>query len=107
MAAAAEIPCDTRTCRCGRDFPVFGIERRCLECRKPKAKAPRKVAVRQAITPRERDLINLVSKGLKNREIGEALGLSYWTIPVCLNRMFRKFGVHTRQELAQLGLAKP
>lgn len=52
------------------------------------------------LSPRERQLINLVRKGLRNREIAEQLGVTEGTIKVYLHAVFEKLGVSTRTELA-------
>ncbi|GAA4753670.1 two-component system response regulator NarL [Sphingomonas daechungensis] len=53
-----------------------------------------------ALSPRERQLINLVRKGLRNREIAEQLGVTEGTIKVYLHAVFEKLGVTSRTELA-------
>jgi two-component system nitrate/nitrite response regulator NarL len=53
-----------------------------------------------ALTPRERQLINLVRKGMRNREIAEELGVTEGTIKVYMHAIFEKVGVSSRTELA-------
>jgi len=53
-----------------------------------------------ALSPRERELINLVRQGLRNREIAEKLGVTEGTIKVYLHNVFEKLGVGSRTELA-------
>jgi two-component system nitrate/nitrite response regulator NarP len=53
-----------------------------------------------ALSPRERQLINLVRKGLRNRDIAEQLGVTEGTIKVYLHALFEKLGVSSRTELA-------
>ena len=52
------------------------------------------------LTPRERQLINLVRKGMRNREIAEELGVTEGTIKVYMHAIFEKVGVSSRTELA-------
>lgn len=52
------------------------------------------------LSPRERQLISLVRKGLRNREIAEQLGVTEGTIKVYLHAVFEKLGVTSRTELA-------
>src|SRR5262249_39166886 len=52
------------------------------------------------LTPRESQLVPLVAKGLKNREIALALELSESTVRIYLSALFRKLGVRDRHELA-------
>ena len=53
-----------------------------------------------SLSPRERELIALVRKGLRNREIAEKLGVTEGTIKVYLHTVFEKLGVSSRTELA-------
>jgi two-component system, NarL family, nitrate/nitrite response regulator NarL len=55
---------------------------------------------RPSISPRERELIVLVRKGMRNREIAEKLGVTEGTIKVYLHTIFDKLGVSSRTELA-------
>ena len=52
------------------------------------------------LSPREQQLIGLVRRGLKNREIAEQLGVTEGTVKVYLHGLFEKAGVSTRTELA-------
>ena len=60
------------------------------------------VAARNRVTlaPRERELIGLVRKGLRNREIASELGVTEGTVKVYLHSIFDKTGVANRTELA-------
>ena len=51
------------------------------------------------LTRRQADVVNLVARGLRNREIATALGCSELTVRNHLVVAFRKAGVQTRQEL--------
>jgi two-component system, NarL family, nitrate/nitrite response regulator NarL len=53
-----------------------------------------------ALTPRERQLISLVRKGMRNREIADQIGVTEGTIKVYMHAIFEKVGVSTRTELA-------
>lgn len=55
---------------------------------------------RAALAPRERDLVALVRKGLRNRDIAERLGVTEGTVKVYLHAIFEKTGVANRTELA-------
>lgn len=54
-------------------------------------------------TPREREVIELVSGGLKNREIAETLKITPGTVKVHLMHVFEKSGARDRYELAVRG----
>jgi DNA-binding CsgD family transcriptional regulator len=54
------------------------------------------------LTPREREILDLVAKGRTNAEIAEALWLSPGTVRRHLENVFAKLGVHTRTAAAAL-----
>ena len=62
--------------------------------------AKQRASSRPALTPRERDLVDLVRQGLRNREIAVRLGVTEGTVKVYLHSIFDKLGVATRTELA-------
>lgn len=55
---------------------------------------------RSILSPRERDLVALVRKGLRNRDIASQLGVTEGTVKVYLHAVFDKTGVANRTELA-------
>jgi len=55
---------------------------------------------RPALSPRERELIRFVRRGLRNREIASELGVTEGTVKVYLHAVFEKLGVSSRTELA-------
>lgn len=62
------------------------------------------VSRRCRLSRREGQLINLVSQGLRNKEIAWELKISEGTVKVYFSRLFDKLGVSDRYELALLGL---
>jgi DNA-binding NarL/FixJ family response regulator len=56
------------------------------------------------LSRREGQLLNLVSQGLRNKEIAYQLKISEGTVKVYFSRLFDKLGVSDRYELALLGL---
>lgn len=52
------------------------------------------------LTPRSAQLLLLLSKGLSNREIAEATGITVGTVKVYLSRVWFAIGVSTRLEAA-------
>jgi two-component system nitrate/nitrite response regulator NarP len=52
------------------------------------------------LTPRERELVELVRQGLRNRDIAARLGVTEGTVKVYLHSIFDKVGVGSRTELA-------
>jgi len=59
---------------------------------------------RVTLTPRESQLVTLLSRGLKNKEIAAELGLTEGTVKVYLAHLFHKSGVKDRFELAVQGI---
>jgi two-component system nitrate/nitrite response regulator NarL len=56
------------------------------------------------LSPRERQLTEMVSRGLSNKQIAAELMISEGTVKVYMCKLFRKIGVHDRYELALHGL---
>jgi DNA-binding NarL/FixJ family response regulator len=56
------------------------------------------------LTPREQQVAALVAKGMKNREIAEALEIATGTVKIHLMHIFEKTGIRDRFELALHGL---
>jgi DNA-binding NarL/FixJ family response regulator len=54
----------------------------------------------EALTPRELDIVRLVGKGLGNKEIAHALGVSVTTVRTHLNKVYDKLEPGSRVELA-------
>ena len=55
------------------------------------------------LTPREEEILNLVMKGMKNKQIAEELSITTGTVKVHLMHIFEKTGVKDRFELAMYG----
>jgi two-component system nitrate/nitrite response regulator NarP len=55
---------------------------------------------RPSLSPRERELIRFIRRGLRNREIATELGVTEGTVKVYLHAVFEKLGVSSRTELA-------
>jgi RNA polymerase sigma factor (sigma-70 family) len=58
--------------------------------------------VLQALTPREREVLELVTQGLHNREVGERLAISPRTVEVHKARVMAKLGARTLGELMRI-----
>jgi DNA-binding NarL/FixJ family response regulator len=56
------------------------------------------------LTRRESQLLCLVSRGLRNKEIAEALFIAEATVKIYLSRLFHKVGAKDRFELALYGM---
>ena len=55
-----------------------------------------------ALPPREKAIVGLVAKGLRNRDIASELGMAEGTVKVYLHRIYERLGVGSRTELAIL-----
>jgi ATP/maltotriose-dependent transcriptional regulator MalT len=55
------------------------------------------------ITPRELEILELIAKGLSNREIAEKLFVSENTVKTHSSRVFDKLGAKRRTQAVQLG----
>jgi two-component system, NarL family, nitrate/nitrite response regulator NarL len=62
--------------------------------------AKEKASNAPSLTPRERQLIELVRQGLRNRDIAAQLGVTEGTVKVYLHAIFDKVSVDNRTELA-------
>jgi two-component system nitrate/nitrite response regulator NarL len=56
------------------------------------------------LTGRERQIMNLVSEGLSNKEIARKVKLTHGTIKVHLHHVFEKLGISNRTSLAALAI---
>jgi DNA-binding NarL/FixJ family response regulator len=55
--------------------------------------------VAQTLTPREIDIVKMMAEGLRNRAIGDRLGISEGTVKVHLHNIYEKLGLDGRLEL--------
>lgn len=74
----------------------------------PPATAARLVEAMESerLTPRELDVLALLAKGLRNREIAEELHLAEPTIKIHVNNLLRKLQVKDRTEAAVVALRR-
>lgn len=61
-------------------------------------------SARSSLTARELQVMELVEQGLKNRDIGAALGIRTGTVKIHLKHIFEKTGIRGRYGLALTGL---
>jgi two-component system nitrate/nitrite response regulator NarL len=66
--------------------------------------SPRPANSRPSLTPREGQVVELVVKGLRNKEIGTRLGIETGTVKIHLKHIFEKTGCRGRYGLALSGL---
>ncbi|MDO8541600.1 MAG: response regulator transcription factor, partial [Opitutaceae bacterium] len=58
------------------------------------------------LTRREDEILDLLGKGLRNRELGDVLGVSEDTVKTHLKSLFRKLSVSDRAEAVREGLRR-
>ena len=61
-------------------------------------KPPPKSGDPMELTKREAEILELVSQGLVNKEIGDRLEISYWTVKAHVRHIYEKLHVRTRSE---------
>ena len=74
------------------------IARRVVEAFHQPVKSPEAEDVR--LSKRETEILELLTKGLANKEIGDRLDISVETVRVHLRRVYEKLHVHSRTEAA-------
>ena len=52
------------------------------------------------LTNRERQVLDLLMKGLSNQQIADGLGVKFYTVTTYLKSIYKKLGVHKRMEAA-------
>jgi DNA-binding CsgD family transcriptional regulator len=57
---------------------------------------PKSIRVVAIISPREREIARMISKGYPNKTIAAVLEISTWTVSTYLRRIFAKLGVSSR-----------
>jgi DNA-binding NarL/FixJ family response regulator len=65
-----------------------------------------RLALDEPLTAREREVLDLASRGLSNREIGATLGISEHTVKFHLAAVYGKLGVSTRTAAVRRGLRR-
>lgn len=55
------------------------------------------------LSPREREILEMLARGLLQKEIADELSISYWTVQTHIGRIYEKLHVHSRaQAVARL-----
>lgn len=57
------------------------------------------------LTPRERQVFELVARGVTHREIAEQLGIGKKSVDTYRARLYQKLGINTRAELVEVAIA--
>lgn len=56
----------------------------------------------ESLTPREREVVTLIARGFKYREVADELGMSQKTLETHMKHVFDKLGVASRSEVTRL-----
>ena len=56
------------------------------------------------LTPREREIVNMAARGLRNREIAARLSITEGTVKLHLHNIYEKLGVNGRPELMRMAV---
>jgi two-component system NarL family response regulator len=62
--------------------------------------------IRPSLTPRELDVLRLVSRGRTNKEMASAMFISEETVKTHMKSLFQKLGVHDRAEAVSVSLQR-
>jgi DNA-binding CsgD family transcriptional regulator len=81
-------------------FEALGARLWTAKARTELARIGGRAPSRDELTPTEEQVARLVAEGRTNREVAEALFMSPHTVDANLRRIYRKFGIHSRTELA-------
>jgi DNA-binding CsgD family transcriptional regulator len=80
-------------------LPENATMRRVSTPRSPRPESLEPVRDADRLTPREREIVRLVAKGLPNKQIAAVLEMSPWTVSSHLRLLFAKYGVASRAAL--------
>ena len=99
VLASAQIVDAVRRAAAGEAVLPAGMLARAVEhTRRSSDKRARSAQLAGQLTPRERDVLTLLGKGLDNREISERLGIGYSTVRTHVQGLIEKLGARSRLE---------
>ncbi|WKZ33987.1 MAG: response regulator transcription factor [Thermodesulfobacteriota bacterium] len=61
----------------------------------------------EVLSPKEKEIVALAGRGLRNREIADKLRISELTVKTHLHRIFKKLGITTRSQLINYSMRNP
>ena len=92
---AAQLIAAIKEVRSGGSPMTANIARRVVQAfKKPALSANETVG----LSPREREILDLLVVGLLQKEIAERLGISYWTVQTHISRIYEKLHVRSRAQ---------
>ena len=71
------------------------------------SRAPARLPINQTLAPREREVLDLLSKGRAYKQIAAEMELSIGTIRTYIRRLYSKLHVNCRTEAVVLYLTQP
>lgn len=88
------------------EIAVFGVDRRSIGARKgaETTLAPETAVALKSLTPREREILELLSKGSSNRDIAESLFLSEHTVRTHIQNLRSKLNVRSKFQAAMVAI---
>lgn len=90
-----ELVCAIRTVFAGERYLPRAVQQRLQERQSGRS-----------LTPREKEILALIVKGLRNREIAEVLGASEGTVRIHISHILEKLGATDRTEAAVQAIAR-
>ena len=60
-----------------------------------------------SLTPRERQVVNMVARGLRTKVIAHELGITYGTAKLHIHNAYAKLGINSRIELVHWKRRQP
>ena len=92
---SGELLVAVRAVLAGREY----VSRRIADAFRPGAARPARTLPELLATPREREIMSLVARGLANRDIGELLGISVLTVRTHRQNLMEKFTLRNAAEI--------
>jgi DNA-binding NarL/FixJ family response regulator len=90
---------------CGRLFVVMAINLHAME--DALGMEPKKLLSPRSLAPREREVLDLLSKGRAYKQIAAEMELSMGTVRTYIRRLYGKLHVNCRTEAVVLYLTQP
>ena len=103
-SAADEVVRAIREVHAGRYFLSSKISSYVVQDYLARKKQPVKVKSAATLTPREREILQLIAEGLNSKEIAEKLSVSLKTILVHRNNIMQKLDMHNQAQLIRFAL---
>ncbi|MBN3041268.1 MAG: response regulator transcription factor, partial [Candidatus Omnitrophica bacterium] len=103
-SAADEIIKAIREVNAGRYFLSSKISSLVIEDYVSRKNKPIKIKGQSILTPRERNILQLIAEGSSNKEIALKLNLALKTVLVHRNNIMKKLGIHNQAQLIRFAL---